>query len=233
MNAVIEDYVLTEGRSLIDVRNGPVAGALLIDGIPVALHWPDEQGSIAEYLLRAGAVNFEERLDSLRAVVERDLQKHLPISAQIKAFLELFVPSSYRLSYYERCGEDWTFVEFDSTWRFETYHSGFYPFDFTFLLTQPTDSLDKKRIEHYVEMIQSGKRPKLLTASSSWSSVFYVLDGHHKLAAYIQLRQPPSFIDVARLDAPQLDFDPFEKFFNVPKPLASHYRDQMNRPTDY
>lgn len=223
MKIVTEDFTLTEGHSLIDVRCGPVAGALLVAGVPIALHWSDDMGSVAEYLLRAGVTDFETKLTALRHVLEGNLREGVPISTQIYPFLELFVPGLYQLKYFERCSDHHIFVEFDSSWDFTLSHGGFYPFDFTFMSTQPEDTLTASRVEYFVERIKQGARPLALTASLG-SEIYYVLDGHHKIQAYKQIGQAPSFIDVARMDFQKIDFDPFAKYFNVPY-LKRHYED--------
>jgi hypothetical protein len=47
MNAVTEEFILTEGRSLIDLRSIDFGGsALLINGKPVALTMLDMQGAL-------------------------------------------------------------------------------------------------------------------------------------------------------------------------------------------
>src|SRR6185436_2786084 len=69
---------------------------------------------------------------------------------------------------------------------------------------------DKARVDHYVELIQNGARPKAIVLhsefmdtgiypdgskwASSVDSALYILDGHHKFLAYSQLGINPEFV---------------------------------------
>ena len=69
---------------------------------------------------------------------------------------------------------------------------GFYSFDeMTFIGTQSYYDIDNSRVKFYEKEIKDGKKPFALIYTNN-SDNFYVLDGHHKLLAYINLNVFPS-----------------------------------------
>lgn len=219
----IELFELADGLSFIDVRGGADGSLLLVDGKPISLHWCDCEGSVAQYLVRAGSTDCENKLRMIRHVLDGNINSGQPISAQILPFLELFVPGLYKLQQ-QQCYEGWACVEFDSSWDSATSHGGFYPFDSTLIFTQSVDSLNQERVDHYALAITNGARPIALTATSNTAWCDFVLDGHHKLQAYKLVNVRPEIISVSRLNAPALASDTFTCWFDANHPLADHYR---------
>jgi len=70
-----------------------------------------------------------------------------------------------------------------------------------FVATQPESSLNQNRIEHYENLIKMGKRPYCLifntTANDKDNN--YLVDGHHKLQAYKNLKTEPRIIEVSQI----------------------------------
>lgn len=91
--------------------------------------------------------------------------------------------------------------------------NSFYPYGRQLLFSQPFESLNPKRIEYYEEIIKKGIKPlaiaiRILEApqedEESYQNTFnnttkYVLDGHHKLIAYANLKINPSYIIINRI----------------------------------
>jgi hypothetical protein len=71
-------------------------------------------------------------------------------------------------------------------------HTTFYQHD-CFVMTQSIESICEDRVNYYKKLIIEGYRPKIVSLSSSLdnSADFYVIDGHHKLIAYNQLKEDP------------------------------------------
>ncbi|MFM9986324.1 MAG: toxin-antitoxin system YwqK family antitoxin [Flavobacteriales bacterium] len=84
--------------------------------------------------------------------------------------------------------------------------------DQVFIATRPETELEPSRIAYYVAKIQKGERPfAILTAAQSNQNheEYFVLDGHHKLRAYEQLKIRPPFALITRIfnDNQTSDFD--------------------------
>ena len=69
------------------------------------------------------------------------------------------------------------------------------------IFTQPEADLDPAVVEHYTQEIKNGKRPYCLVYSSLISECYnnYVLDGHHKLKAYLDLQIRPAIIEIRQV----------------------------------
>lgn len=89
------------------------------------------------------------------------------------------------------------------------YTSGIsYPFPDVdiFLATQPKNILNKERVKEFEELIKKGERPFILifrayldeSPSYFGYSNQYVLDGHHKLEAYKNLKMNPPIVRITR-----------------------------------
>jgi hypothetical protein len=223
MNDVTEEFILTEGRSLIDLRSIDFGGsALLINGKPVALTMLDMQGSVAEYLLRTGESDVEAEISGVRHFVQGNFQKDVPLSSQLRDFLKLFSPGAYLLSYHDDY-VDWSgFFGFDDSWKPEVSSDGFYPCGFVFIATQAQDKYDRNRIDYFKKRILECYNPIALTATLD-GEVCYVLDGHHKLKAYEELNVTPTFVCVQPMGPQDLDDETFDAAFGS-HGLAKHYR---------
>ena len=76
---------------------------------------------------------------------------------------------------------------------------------FTFVFTQPVTQLKQPTIEDYKRVIKDGHNPIVLTASTRPDGLLYVIDGHHKLAAYNSVNKDPVFIHLTRTIASEID----------------------------
>jgi len=90
--------------------------------------------------------------------------------------------------------------------------NSFYPYGRQLMFTQPFESLNHKRIKFYEEKIKNGKKPLSIALrvrigkqddedsyqDTSYNSTKYILDGHHKLVAYQNLKINPNYILINR-----------------------------------
>jgi hypothetical protein len=190
------------------------------------MHWDVSDGTVDQYLVRAGVTDYEEKLKALRYVLAGNIDINLPKCQQIYPFLELFVPGEYSIWYEESWSHSGDCLRFDTTWDFAKEYDEHYPHGNTtaWIYTQPTDSLKAERIDHYVKLIESGDKPIILMAGNLGEDNYkFVLDGHHKLEAYREARINPAVIFINRWDAPSLQQSDFEKYFDKKHPLAEHY----------
>jgi len=90
----------------------------------------------------------------------------------------------------------------------ESYYDGYSEY---FICTQPFEKLDKQRIRFYEEQIIKGKKPVSIIYSgysqrkkgSKWirthRSGNFIIDGHHKLVAYKNLKKTPSLLRIEKV----------------------------------
>lgn len=227
-NLMIETLTITNSRALIDVHGGDFDSLCLIERNPVALAWGDCEGSVAQYLVRAGVTDYESKLRSLRYALDGNLKSDVPISKQIDTFIDLLVPGRYQLQYH-KSEPNIKFIDFESSWDFSTRYDHFYPLGISLIFTQPVDKLNSARVAYYVDRISRGNRPIALTVTPANGWCEFVMDGHHKLQAYRSLKIAPSFITLCRLDAEHLLLSTLNSSCWKDHPMADHYREVKTR----
>lgn len=213
---------LSSGHALIDLRGGGFDSAVFVGGKPVVMIWSDCEGSVGQFLARAGAVNYESDLKSLRWILDGHLRGDLSLSVQIHPFMELLTPGCYQLELH-RDVPDCTLMDYEASWRPEHDHIAFYPYETTLVFLQPTDSLNEERIQHFVTVIQRGQRPIAIVGSVAAGWCDFVIDGHHKLRAYQLAGVAPTFIRICRLNASRLPIETLVNAVGELHPLGPHY----------
>jgi hypothetical protein len=82
------------------------------------------------------------------------------------------------------------------------YHGFDYSGEEPYLFSRSYHSIDQNRVAEYVKLISAGARPKVVTYHhyyyDSPTSPHYIIDGHHKLLAYMQLRVPAPAISITK-----------------------------------
>ncbi|HSI14993.1 MAG TPA: hypothetical protein VK961_23270, partial [Chthoniobacter sp.] len=192
-----EKITVRDGRSLLDVRGSNFDAVLLIDGRPLLYHWSDCMGSVAQYLVYSMTPDAAQTVLSFRASFGSAAIGDASLALYLAPVLPALAPSEYALNYYE-APQAYDIVEFDNRWDVTKDAVGYYPGCASFVTTQPTSSLSGERISFYEQRIQKGERPILLTVSveEGWSD--FVIDGHHKLAAYTRTHTPPHYLSIQR-----------------------------------
>ncbi len=210
MKAEIE---ISNGKNIIDILFNEFASCLIIKKT-MAVNWPDCRGSIGEYYAISGYCveerNFYTRnLD--RALSEGSDTEQLEA---IRDFLHLFADGKYGIQKYvadihnteflrsyteyrEAVSKDKRF----SGWYFPDYRNDTHPV----LFTITNDKIDNARVEYYCGLIRKGMKPTVLAFESCNSisleySCTYVLDGHHKIEAYIKLNENIPFITLRKME---------------------------------
>jgi hypothetical protein len=110
---------------------------------------------------------------------------------QIKKHKEFLLENEVSKKYYPS-----NLLDF-STYNFSDYVGA------SFVATQPKDSIDLKQVEVYKNEIISGQRPFAIVASkvvgtgqTQEYSPSFVLDGHHKILAYEELKMNPAVLSI-------------------------------------
>ena len=108
---------------------------------------------------------------------------------------------------------------------------GYYPLDQRNLVcTQTSDSLDAGRVAFFREQVGAGRRPVVLTASAESAWCEFVIDGHHKLAAYARERVKPAVLGIVREGAPRISLDEGLEWLPRGHPGVSEYRRMKGYP---
>lgn len=200
-------YVVTGGKGMIEVRGGEQEDAvLLVEGRPIALNWNDCQGSVGQYLVFTSHTRGNEYARQLAEFVSGQYDLNCPFAEQISPLLSTFADGIYWLHFIP--STDITGFEvqgYPSPAPGDRRLLEYYPFaDHNLIGTQAHESLDKERVKYYRAQIRSKRRPIILTAATENAWCEFVIDGHHKLEAYLRENVKPSILNIIRWDAPTI-----------------------------
>lgn len=188
---------MTEGQGIIRIVSDGFADCLMVKD-PLVVNWPDCRGSVGEYYAMSSYPH-EERMR-----LTRQLDKVLIDGTQeeiqecIVSFLNLFENGEYTVNTGEiavRCADFHKYCDriySDNTPENERFFGQFYPYSTDYFFTEPEERLNEERIRYYIHLIENGARPKAVVFNNHAPDSFedshnYILDGHHKIEAYLQL----------------------------------------------
>lgn len=205
----IRKFMVMDGQAVIDIIADGFANALVIKK-PVAVSWPDCGGSVGEYYAVSNH-SFDEQ-KSLTAGINHAVNNGTDneVFNAIEVFLNLFASGNYSVTISE-INTQFEAIEYD---RDTTYSNDLPPEDrFTnsiynygnelHLFSRSYATIDKGRVAEYRQLIGDGARPKVIAYQCNLnvsSHPYYIIDGHHKLLAYIELRLPAPAIYIERED---------------------------------
>ncbi len=211
-----QEVWVEQGCSWLDVRGSDFDAALLIKGQPFLYHWSDCQGSVAQQLVYASLPDPSHAIQRFRTALSEPLDTNRNLANCLIDVLPLLAPGAYRLKLCDAAEYD--IVDFHSAWNPNKDCSHYYPGCGSFVFTQPIDSLRGERIEHYKARIVSGDRPSVLTITveGGWSD--FVIDGHHRLTAYLDAHVPVRFLSICRLNPPRISLAEQQQWIPAPHP---------------
>lgn len=213
----IEEVAIIFGAGVIDVRGagdryGPALSAsfLYLGGKPARLDTPDFHGSIGRLVARVN--HCPPRPVELRALLAlRDLtvtgETDRALAEVLRPLLQLFSNGRYELRgphpIVPRCPgpgnpRRWLVINAE-----RDLPARLYPDDYDFLVpTEEWPPADTARVDHYRDTIRIGLRPAVIALRAGRNNRYsgFVLDGHHKLAAYQAEGIAPTAVRIARID---------------------------------
>ena len=211
----------------LDVRGTDFDAALLVHGRLVVLHWCDCQGSIGQNLARTTSPRLGDATRRFRHSVETPVDAAVSLASHFGEVVSLLASGDYLLTL-EDVPADSCVVEFSGHARLPIETTGFYPGGGAMVATQPRSAASADQIDHYIELIGAGARPTVvvLAAEDAWSE--FIIDGHHKLAAYQASGIPIRRLVVTRLTCPALPLPVALEFLSELDDLRRHL--EKNRP---
>lgn len=188
---------VTNGQNVIRILNDGYASCLVIRRARI-VNWPDCHGSVGEYFAHSNYS--DEDRQQLTQAIDQALRTGTEeeILTYMHDFLQLFESGEYTAGFYtihlqgvefHRSGIDYPFYLPEN----ERFSGAFYPMaEQDYFYTLKYDRIDPERVDFYVREIQRGARPKVVVYSCCYPadgdcSPNYIIDGHHKLEAYLRL----------------------------------------------
>ncbi|WP_194819882.1 hypothetical protein [Nocardia sp. XZ_19_385] len=240
--ARLEEITVTDGSGVIDVRgighsldlpNGWSSHCLLrLNGRVTNLDTSAYEGSVGR--LVAHTPNRPPRPEALAAL--RDLtvtgETITPLREALQPLLGLLTPGRYELrgpepvwqAIPEAITRGWTTMARAIVTDVEPEEpQSWYPGDWTYLVpTEAWPPTDEVVVQQYRDLIRHGVRPAIIglrtISRRQWSG--FVLDGHHKLLAYLHEDIIPSMVWITRLDPPEMTAAEIRE--NFPEFAANH-----------
>jgi len=186
----------------ITVENGKGIIGIFYDGLvtslkirkPVVADWYDNYGTVGRYFVLSPEADQIDKIHNFNNVLINGSEEE--VRKELLVFMQLFCSGEYHIS--QRC----SLVNQDEI-QYSTSH--FYnDTEVNYMFTQPFSAIDNERVAFYKEKIRNGLRPKVLIFGHNnggySDTTFYILDGHHKFVAYLNLNLPCEFIYIGKMD---------------------------------
>ena len=228
-----EKYTVTDGQNIIEIKSDGFSDCIFIEK-PVALVWPDCEGSVGEYYAVSKFSNekqdeFSSRLNH----VVNDGNDDEILSA-IKDFLQLFSDGEYYIyiSISSLKNRSFHFVDDSKNSSLSDFTYSLFPYDKQdYFFTRSYSTINRERVDFYKEKISGGLRPKIIVyADYSFDEPYchdYIIDGHHKMLAYLELGVNPYCIYISKSTSEKINKFTSDLFLAV-RPIlniieAEHY----------
>lgn len=202
------EFSVAHGQGIIRLIFDGFASCLVIRR-PVAVNWPDCDGSIGEYYAVSGLskdkqISMTDHLNQALIYGTED-----EIMAGIQDFLQLFETGIYTVYPENMIFDNTDFHSYSSfpadaepSSEDDVFSAWFYPLkDSNPILTLENSNIHEERVNYYMDLIRKGTRPKVIAFYHCYHaypgmSASFILDGHHKIQAYIRLKMdiPAIFI---------------------------------------
>lgn len=189
MNTRQEIFTQTQGENKLELRGGSLEIALFVEGAPLIYDAADCAGSIGRFTVLLEGIH-PQLTAQIEACAAAGFAEEAPLNEQIAPLLKLLPNGKYTLTLapmregsLEYAFDDYQYDE-TSLWYIPYAHLPGYQIADVYLGTQPESSLHDEIINRYLDSIDSGARPALITLGAKNHVARFVLDGHHKWFAY-------------------------------------------------
>jgi hypothetical protein len=222
-----ELFTLRQSLGLFKIIGGKFGTGLYFDGQPISFYWDDYRGSVAQYLAQVKTLDTKENLANIRNFVEGQVAKTQSLAGQLKPLLHLFEPGDYALNLLTikdalPMWDEYPGKALDMDFKEDI--GNFYPMGTELVTTRPKRLLNQERIKFYEAILKQGQRPIVITASVKDGWTEFVIDGHHKLQAYTELKIAPRVLQIVKQTYSPITDEDVEAFLSNYPNAASHYR---------
>jgi hypothetical protein len=218
---------LHQGLGLFKIVGGGFGTGLYFDGQPISFYWDDCRGSVAQYLAQAKILDTKENLTLIRNFVEGQVAAKHSLAEQVEPLLQLFETGEYALNLLDVEGVLPMWDEYPGKALeadFQEDIGNFYPLGTELITTRPKRSLNQERVKVYESDLKKRQRPIVITTSVKDGWAEFVIDGHHKLQAYQNLKIAPRVLQIVKQVESFVTEEDIEAFLSTYPNAAKHYR---------
>jgi hypothetical protein len=187
-----ERFTQTNGKSILELRGSGLEIGLWVAGAPLVFDAADCGGSVGRFTILLDGQSRPEMDAQIARDAAQGFSASKSLAAAVRPLLDLMPNGHYDLSLQTlrygagrgglvdwhdhqltpRGGKAWTFADGP-----------------VLIFTQPYDLLDDETILNYVDAIEGGAQPAAIVWTARGETAQFVLDGHHKFAAYWLLKR--------------------------------------------
>lgn len=196
-----ETFDQTNGLAMLELRGESFELAVFLHGEPLLYDASDCMGSVGRFMVLLPSTQSLSAQMQIEANAKLGFSLDEPLQDQLSPLLQLLPNGSYRLlleeiEQYEVL--DWSYGSRSETgWVMGYYAEYNYADSQALLTTQPSSNLSDERVNFYIAQIESGVRPALIGLSSKLlSEATFVIDGRHKLQAYVRTGVAPHVLRI-------------------------------------
>ncbi|MBM0744714.1 hypothetical protein JOY44_24435 [Phormidium sp. CLA17] len=206
---------------VLDVLGDDYETAIVVKDQPLATFFYDCEGSLGQYLVRSSVESISSMLAEYRLATQFAENQTAALAVIVSTYEKLLASGTYRVGRYS-IAESSTYFEYGNDWKVESDSDWEYPDPpWKVVALQSKDQLNTNTIDEYKQIIKSGRSPLCITLSAQgFEEVEYLIDGHHKIAAYRSLAIPAQAIGFTKQNCSNLVKEPLKDF--VPKQHRLH-----------
>ncbi len=201
-----ERFTQTNGRGVLELRGGDLEIGLWVGGAPLVFDAADGGPSLGRFTILLDGKPRPEIDAQIAREAAQGFTDAKSLAEALRPLLDLMPNGEYELSLQTlRYGaSDYQVTDWDAHQKFSRgRRASIYPYDLVLIFTQPYDSLDEETILNYAAAIEAGQQPTAIVWTARDQTTHFVLDGHHKFAAYWLLqRDTPMLLIESELTQP-------------------------------
>lgn len=223
-----EEIYVHSGRGILNIKGSPTESILYVKSKPRIMSFFAEVNTTIRYQIGKEITEelIRENYKYETIVNEGNIDLSKSLEEQFQYITELLTNGKYKLSYYTERHETHVqpAISKDSTYiSYDTY-GGLYD------IVATQFHLNPKKVKQYKSIISKGKRPIVLLLMLENSANKYVIDGHHKLRAYKDLKINPKVLAISKLDAKNIKYEEGIKIMNslglIDKDTKEKYKEE-------
>ncbi|WP_375560667.1 hypothetical protein ACE193_23735 [Bernardetia sp. OM2101] len=223
-----EEIYVHSGRGILNIKGSPTESILYVRSKPRIMSFFAEVNTTLRYQIGKEVTEELIRVNHKyeNIVNEGNIDLNKSLEEQFQYITELLTNGKYTLSYYMERHETHVqpAISKDSNYiSYDTY-GGLYD------IVATQFHLNQKKVKQYKSIISKGKKPIVLLLMLENSANKYIIDGHHKLKAYKDLKINPKVLVISKLDAKNIKYEEGMKIITSlgvsDKNIIERYKDE-------
>ena len=188
---------IDNGNGVLEIKGGKYDSALFLNGELIQFTFLREIGSTWRYQIAKGIKNSDIiREKSFSNFVKYGFLTSEPLSNQFDYILNCLTDGKYQIELTE-IDSDIGIVEIDE--NVDGYYSSD-TYEGMIEIIETQYEFEEKIVEEYLELVEKGNKPITILLKSKDSENTFIVDGHHKFAAYGRLKKNAKCLIITKLD---------------------------------